>query len=249
MMLMSAVKPPSREPSQPTRRERTHAATRAEILQAARRLLIDGGTERVTVRGIATELGMTAPALYRYFDSRESLLGALCNSLYDELADALLAARDGDPQATLKQRFLVTSFAFRQWALDHRPEFGLLFGAPVPGVLVDKSPDPDENRGMRFGQVWLGLFADLWRQYPVSVPSARSIDPRLRKQLAEYHEQIGRIVPIGAVVLYLSCWVQLYGAVATEAFGHLGFALQDGDGEALFHDLMRELAAKLGLQH
>lgn len=248
---MTSVNPDSAESSQPSRRERAHAATRAEILQAARRLLIEGGVERVTVRGIGAEVGMTAPGLYRYFGGREELLGALCNSLYDELADTLYEARDRDPGAPLEQRFLVTSFAFRQWALEHRPEFGLLFGAPIPGVLVDKhlSPDPAINRGMRFGQVWLELFVELWRQHPVPVPDADELDPRLREQLAGYYEQIGRIVPLGAVVLYLTCWMQLYGAVATEAFGHLNFALHDGDAEALFNDLVRELFAKLGVTH
>lgn len=248
---MTSVNPLSGDGSQPTRRERAHAATRSEILEAARRLLIQGGTERVTVRGIATEVGMTAPGLYRYFGGREDLLGELCSTLYEELADALYEVRDRDAGAPLKQRFLVTSFAFRQWALEHRPEFGLLFGAPIPGVLVDIhiNQDPAANRGMRFGQVWLELFAELWRKHPVPVPDADELDPRLREQLTAYHEQIGRIVPLGAVVLYLSCWVQLYGAVATEAFGHLNFALHDGDAEALFEGLMGELAAKLGLAH
>jgi AcrR family transcriptional regulator len=234
--------------SQPTRRERIRAATRAEILAAARDLLVAGGTEDVTLRGIAAKLGITAPALYRYFDSREQLVGALCDSIYDELADTLVAARDGDPSANLKQRFVITSYAFRGWALAHRPEFGLLFGAPIPGVLIDKAADPDPatNRGMRFGQVWLDLFAELWRQHPVDLGP---IDPGLAEQLAAYHEQIGRIVPIGAVALYLSCWMRLYGAVATEAFGHLDFALHDGNAEALFRDLMRELAQLLGLEH
>lgn len=169
----------------------------------------------------------------------------------DELADTLGEARHRDPGAPLKQRFLVTSFAFREWALEHRPAFGLLFGAPIPGVLVDKhlDADPATNRGMRFGQVWLELFAELWRQHPVPVPEADELDSRLREQLAEYYEQIGRIVPIGAVVLYLTCWMQLYGALATEVLGHLNFALHDGDAEALFHDLVGELVAKLGLAH
>jgi hypothetical protein len=56
-------------------------------------------------------------------------------------------------------------------------------------------------------------------------------------------------VPIGVLVLYLSCWMRLYGAVATEAFGHLNFALSDGNAEALFDDLLRELAGRLGLVH
>ena len=44
-------------------------------------------------------------------------------------------------------------------------------------------------------------------------------------------------------------WMRLYGAVATEAFGHLNFALSDGDAEALFEGLLGELADRLGLAH
>jgi AcrR family transcriptional regulator len=248
---VATVNPEKTASSQPTRRERTRAATRAEILDAARRLLIEGGTERVTLRGIASELGMTAPALYRYFGSREALIGELCDHLYDELADVLVAARDKDLSVPLKQRFLVTSHSFRTWALDHRPEFGLLFGAPVPGVMIVDAhvPVPNADRGQRFGEVWLELFVELWRHNPVKLPPDREIDPRLREHLAGYWEQIGPILPIGAIVLYLSCWVQLYGAVATEAFGHLSFALAGGAADAMFDGLMKELATKLGLSH
>ncbi len=247
---MSRVKPQVAEASQSTRRQRVRAAASAEILGSARELLVAGGTESVTLRGIAGSLGMTAPALYRYFASRERLLGALIDDLYTELAQQLQAARDADPTAVLKTRFLDTSFAFRRWALDHRPEFGLLFGAPIPGV-----PDPAEreaagrNRGQAFGQVWLDLFVELWRQHPEVVPSDEDVPADLRKQLADYHRQTGALVPIGAIALYLGCWMRLYGAVATEAFGHLNFALRDGDAEALFRDLMHEMAARLGLKH
>jgi len=250
MKHVAVVNPQKPASPQPTRRERTRAATRAEILEAARRLLIEGGTERVTLRGIAGELGMTAPALYRYFDSREALLGELCNQIYDELADVLLAARDHDPRRSLKKRFLVTSQAFRNWALEHRPEFGLLFGAPVPGVLADPTDNnPQTNRGARFGQVWLDLFVELSRANPVAATDGADLDPRLRKHLAEYREQIGGVIPIGTIMVYLSCWIRLYGAVAIEAFGHVSFALQGGAADAMFDNLMHELTIKLGLTH
>jgi AcrR family transcriptional regulator len=249
MKHVAVVNPQKPASPQPTRRERTRAATRAEILEAARRLLIEGGTERVTLRGIAGELGMTAPALYRYFDSREALVGELCNQIYDELADVLLAARDHDPRMSLKRRFLVTSHAFRNWALQHRPEFGLLFGAPVPGVLDDGAAPPETSRGARFGQVWLELFVELSRTNPVAATDGADLDPRLREHLAEYREQIGGIIPIGTIMVYLSCWIRLYGAVAIEAFGHVSFALQDGAADAMFDSLMQELTIKLGLKH
>ena len=71
----------------------------------------------------------------------------------------------------------------------------------------------------------------------------------MRRQLRDYRERIGRAVPIGLLELFLSCWMRLYGAVATEAFGHLDFALSDGNAEALFEGLLGELAERLGLAH
>lgn len=51
----------------PTRRERLRTATLAEIKEGARRLLVTGGVDAVSLRAIARDMGMTAPAIYRYF--------------------------------------------------------------------------------------------------------------------------------------------------------------------------------------
>ena len=59
-----------------SRRDRVRAATIEEIKETARRLLVTKGPEAVSLRAIAREMGMTAPALYRYFGSREDLLRA-----------------------------------------------------------------------------------------------------------------------------------------------------------------------------
>ncbi|HLN69148.1 MAG TPA: helix-turn-helix domain-containing protein, partial [Streptosporangiaceae bacterium] len=57
----------------PSRRDRLRAATTEEIIQTARRLLVRSGPEAMSLRAIAREMGMTAPGLYRYFDSHEAL--------------------------------------------------------------------------------------------------------------------------------------------------------------------------------
>lgn len=46
-----------------TRRERLRAATVDEIMRTARRLLVDEGQAAISLRAIAREMGMTAPAL------------------------------------------------------------------------------------------------------------------------------------------------------------------------------------------
>ncbi|KMS83520.1 hypothetical protein ACZ91_52700 [Streptomyces regensis] len=56
------------------RPRRQRAATDRDIRHAARALLVDDGPEAVTLRAIARELGITAPALYRYYGSRDDLL-------------------------------------------------------------------------------------------------------------------------------------------------------------------------------
>jgi AcrR family transcriptional regulator len=49
------------------------AATRADVLDCARRRYLDG--ERVDVRAIAQEVGVARATLYRWFGSRDGLLG------------------------------------------------------------------------------------------------------------------------------------------------------------------------------
>ena len=65
-------------PGTPSRRDRLRAATSEEIIQTARRLLVQSGPEAVTLRAIAREMGMTVPGLYRYFDSHDELLRHVC---------------------------------------------------------------------------------------------------------------------------------------------------------------------------
>src|SRR5688572_27661487 len=78
----------------PTRRERIRSATVAEIKDHARQLLGSGGPPAISLRAIAREMGMTAPAIYRYFPSLDALVVDLVEDLYDELRLAVEAVRD-----------------------------------------------------------------------------------------------------------------------------------------------------------
>src|ERR1700720_1935995 len=89
-----------------SRRDRVRAETTAEIKQTARKILVEQGPEAVTLRAIAREMGMTAPALYRYFDSHEDLLTHVVADIFTELADevhdAIEAAAAGGGDMTQK---------------------------------------------------------------------------------------------------------------------------------------------------
>ncbi len=232
-----------------SRRDRVRAATIEEIKQTARRLLVAEGPDAVSLRAIAREMGMTAPALYRYFGSHEDLLRGVCGDIFAELADEIGAAIESAAAASggdLPYKVAEACRAFRRWALAHRPEFGLVFGTPLPGVDVEDD-DLTEERARQFAGHFFGLFIELWRKDPFPVPAPADMDPALRGQLARYQEGLGTDLPLGALLTFLRCWVRLYGIVSMEVFGHLGFALDDA--APMFEVMLAELAELVNLEY
>ncbi|MDA0184680.1 TetR/AcrR family transcriptional regulator [Solirubrobacter phytolaccae] len=82
-----------------------------------------GGPAAVALNAIARELGVSGPALYRYFKNRDALLSALVLDAYDDLAAALEPAPD----------LWSAARAYRAWALAQPHRYRLLFSAPWPG--------------------------------------------------------------------------------------------------------------------
>ncbi|MEQ1569064.1 MAG: helix-turn-helix domain-containing protein, partial [Myxococcota bacterium] len=56
---------------------RRRAATAEEIVDSAEQLVLAADLESLTVQAIATGIGMTAGALYRYFPSRAAIVAAV----------------------------------------------------------------------------------------------------------------------------------------------------------------------------
>ncbi len=242
----------------PTRRDRVRAATTQEIIETARRLLVEQGVTAVSLRAIAREMGMTAPALYRYFDSHEELLRHVVASIFTEIAEHVrgaikAAAEAASPDLTdaeiMAVKLIAGCQAFRAWALDHVAEFSMIFGSPLPGleVLHEMHGDPTVDCGYQFGQVFLDLFGDLYRRRPFPIPADDDIQPSLREQLARYRGIVNSDLPLGALQTFLRCWVLLYGTVSLETFGHLRFALDDAS--PMFELMLNDMAPMIGLRY
>src|SRR5215471_598298 len=240
-----AVQPPSR-------RDRLRAATIEEIIQTARQLLVKDGPEAVSLRAIAREMGMTAPGLYRYFGSHEELVRHLCAGIFTELGgDIHRAIQTAEPpgddlRAKLTVKMVAACREFRRWALNHKDEFGLVFGVPLPG-LNDGRYDIADECALAFAGTFFTLFLELWHQVPFPVPADDRIDPGLRDQLGRYRDALGTSIPLGAVLTFLRCWTVLYGAVAMEVFGHMSFALEDP--APMFELTLGDLATLVGLRY
>jgi len=231
----------------PSRRDRVRAATVEEIKTTARQLLVADGPEAVSLRAIGRAMGMTAPALYRYFGSREDLVKNVCADIFTEIAGEIHSAIVQAGQASggdITAKLSAACGAFRTWALAHRPEFGLLFGSPLPGIETLHDDVVDEGAD-KFSGEFLALFYELWTKHPFPVPADDEIEPGLAAQLSRYRDGLGVDLPIGAVLTFLRCWVRLYGMVSLEVFGHLHFALDDPS--TMFDYTQAELRELLGL--
>ncbi|TYK49120.1 TetR/AcrR family transcriptional regulator [Actinomadura decatromicini] len=230
-----------------TRRDRLRAATVKEISETARWILVEQGPEAVTLRAIAREMGMTAPALYRYFDSHGELLRHLVGELFNELTDELHAAMHAVPPGDMSGKFLAVSRQFRYWALAHPREYALLFGAPVRGADSEEVDFADEC-ARRFGWTFMTLFLELWKKSPFPVPPDEDIDPALLPQLRRYRDEVVEVeLPLGVIQEFLRCWIRLQGGVSLDVFGHLDFALEDA--EPMFELMLRETGETLGLKY
>lgn len=239
---------PSVEPL--SRRDRLRAGTVREIKETARRVLVDQGVDGLALRAVARQMGMSAPALYRYFDSREDLVENVVADLYDELVDVLAAARDDARPATAPIQLLACSRAFRRWAITHHAEFGLLFGSAGDGVVpphgsAGRWRSPAELAAQRFCAVFAVLVAQIYTEHGFPIPADDEIEPPLQEQLQTWCATFPVPLPLGVMQVFLSCWIRLYGLVCMEIFGHLRFALDDAG--PMFEAELRGLAGVLGV--
>jgi AcrR family transcriptional regulator len=118
-------------------------ALRGEILAAARDLLAESGSvEAVSVRAVATRVGVTTPSIYLHFKDKDDLIDAVCATSFGDLAKAMEEA--GARANTPLERLLTMGRAYVRFALERPEQYRVAMmacsGQPVTvdSVLTDK---------------------------------------------------------------------------------------------------------------
>ncbi len=70
-----------------TQRERRRLQTRADIVEAAWQLCREDGLASLSLRALAARVGMRAPSLYSYFDSKHAIYDAMFRQGQQQLAE------------------------------------------------------------------------------------------------------------------------------------------------------------------
>jgi AcrR family transcriptional regulator len=98
-----------------------------KITTAARRLLDRDGADAVTMRRIATAVGITPMAIYRHYQDRDALLTALADEGFQQLAARLARVR---PSGDVEQKLKTMGELFLDHALENPRLFELMFLHP-----------------------------------------------------------------------------------------------------------------------
>ncbi|MGW8556824.1 TetR/AcrR family transcriptional regulator [Streptomyces tubercidicus] len=202
-------------------RARYREQNRAEIKAAALQQLAEGGIQAVALTRIAKDMGLSGPALYRYFAGRDDLLSELIRDAYDEAAQAVeqaAATPDGGARAALH----ALADAYLGWAVAQPHRYLLIQGTPLPGY---EAPPDTLLRARAATGPFLKVFA---AGVPAEAlrPVVAEMAAWVRKEegvadwLAQYtglapQDEAAGVALAGTVL----AWSQLHGTVSLEVSG------------------------------
>jgi AcrR family transcriptional regulator len=183
---------PSSPLALPSRRDRRRQETVSDIKAAARTQLAEGGPAGISLRAIARQLGMTPSAVHYYFPGRGALLDALIVDGWDSLAMALRACYDQTRPQPAHERWIAVTRAHRAWALDHPPEYLLLYGHT--GFRVTPGTDRSIQQAMsKVVAVLFTMMRDALAAGEIDAERLQAATPApLGQQLADWRETTGQ---------------------------------------------------------
>ncbi len=210
-----------------TPRERYRAQVRTEVKEYAWKQIAEAGASALSLNAIAKQMGVSGPALYRYFAGRDELITELIRDAYRSLADAVhAAAGTGADPAGL-------AHVLRDWALADPHRYFLIYGTPVPGYHA-----PEEITGIS-----QEIMADLLTAWTALEPDAPATP--FGAHLADHRDWAGdHPAPPGVLHRALTFWTRLHGVLSLELAGHFtGMAF---DPAQLFEAELADLTARRG---
>jgi AcrR family transcriptional regulator len=104
------------------------AALRASLLDVASGLLVDDGSDALTMRRVAEAAGCSTTVLYRLFEGKQGIVRGLYREGFDRLERRLAAVDEDDPLLRLRGLAL----AYRDHALAEPAYYTVMFARPVP---------------------------------------------------------------------------------------------------------------------
>ncbi len=183
------------------------------IKETAWRQIAQKGAASLSLRAIARELSITAPAIYNYYTRRDDLVTALIVDAYTEFGDAQFEAITPVAPGDYAGRLRATGLAYRQWAVTHPQRYQLIFGTPIPGYTapLDKV-NPVAARSLT---ALVSTLDSARIAGSLKYENHASLSPALQRQL-EVWKQLHIVGDVYVLYLALVIWSRVHGLVMLE---------------------------------
>lgn len=111
-----------------------HGDLRSALIAAAREALETMPPDQVTLKSLATRLGVSQPAPYRHFSNREALLAAVAADGFTRFRTALIASTEDAPPGEAFER---SGLAYLQFGRENMGVYRLMFASKIPVTADD----------------------------------------------------------------------------------------------------------------
>ncbi|MFZ5910357.1 MAG: TetR/AcrR family transcriptional regulator [Chloroflexota bacterium] len=209
------------------------------IKETAWKQIAESGAPALSLRAIARELGITAPAIYNYFPDRDALVTALIIDAYTSFGDSQIAARDAVPAENLTGRMKAIGLAYRQWALTYPQRYQLIFGTPIPGYEAPMEQVlPSAARSLN---ALVSVVDGLRAAGKLNAPDFPEVQGNYKHNF-EMWKKYGGDYDLLSLSVAVLIWARVHGIVSLEIAGNL--PPFGADGNALYLYEMRALEAQ-----
>jgi AcrR family transcriptional regulator len=201
------------------------------IKEIAWKQITEYGASALSLRAIARELKITAPAIYNYFPDRDALVTALIIDAYTSFGDWQLEARDSLSADDPREKLEAIGLAYRNWAHAYPQRYQLIFGAPIPGY---KAPAervfPSSARSI---SALFSVVEEIRAAGKLNADSVPTVNDAYRVYYDQWRTYVGEVNPLSLFVAMI-IWARVHGIVSLEIQGNLPPFGEKGDALYLF---------------
>lgn len=201
------------------------------IKETAWKQIAELGAPALSLRAIARELKITAPAIYNYFPDRDALVTALIVDAFTSFGDSQFEARDSIDENDLIGRVRAIGISYRNWAHAHPQRYQLIFGTPIPSY--QPSAEKILPSSVRSISALFSVVEDIRMAGKLNAGTYSDVNSENKVNYAMWKTHVGEF-HLSTFFAAMLIWSRLHGIVSLEIQGNLPPIGKNGDDLYLY---------------
>jgi len=191
-----------------------HGNLEQAVKETAWKQIAEFGAAALSLRAIARELGITAPAIYKYYPNRDALVTALIVDAFTSFGEAQAQSIASLPQTAHAQRLMTLGLAYHQWAMQYPERYHLIFGTPIAGYTAPAEITmPAAACSL---DVLVNTLASAQTAGLLNMSSIPAMTAEVQSMLQTWQNSAAPHVHIEVLFLALTIWARVHGLVSLQ---------------------------------